>query len=244
MDEQEAAEDVAATTEEEGGGGEEGGLSEVLEARASFYEMLASFYFNPLTVEQIEAMAEADLSAYAEINEDFAEGFNDITRYLRRRNSGTRQTLAVDFTAAFAGTSTYEGKTAVPYKSVFTDDEGLLYQEGYQEVSRAFRKERIKRREGLDWPDDHISFMFQFMAVLSRRTEENLADGDTESARHNLETSADFLEKHIASWFDEFSDLANKLIKTRFYRGVLKITHGFIVLDKETISDLLAEIGE
>lgn len=219
-------------------------LSDVLESRAVFYEMLASLYFKPLTQEQIDQMAETDFSPYADINVYFADGINDITRYLRKRNSGTRQNLAVDFTGAFAGTSTYEGKTAVPYKSVFTSTEGLMYQEGYVEVYKAYKAECVKRREGLDWPDDHISFMFQFLALLSRRTMDALAEEDVEQAIHNMETSKQFLADHIVSWFDDFALMANKLLKTRFYRGVLEITKGYLQLDTETIDDLLEELGE
>ncbi|OUO90627.1 hypothetical protein B5F40_06445 [Gordonibacter sp. An230] len=216
-------------------------LCAVLEARASFYETLASLYFKPLTQEQIDAMAVADFSAYADVNDAFAEGLNDMARYLRRRNSGTRQELAVDFTGAFAGTSTYEGKTAVPYKSVFTSDKGLMYQEGYQEVFAAFKHEAVRRRAGLDWPDDHLSFMCQFMAILSRRAVRALEQGDARAAAHNLEASREFLERHMASWFNDFASLANRLLSTRFYRGVLKVTEGFFELDRETVADLLDE---
>ena len=217
-------------------------LRAVLEARASFYETLASLYFKPLTQKQIDAMAAADFSAYADVNDVFAEGLNDMARYLRRRNSGTRQELAVDFTGAFAGTSAYEGKTAVPYKSVFTSDKGLMYQEGYQEVFTAFKHEAVKRRAGLDWPDDHLSFMCQFMAILSRRASRALEQGDVSGAVHDLEASREFLERHMASWFTDFASLASRLLSTRFYRGVLKVTEGFFKLDGETVADLLDEV--
>ena len=116
-------------------------ISAALEARASFYETLASLYFMPLKQSDVDNMAAADFSAYAELNEDFADGVNDITRYLRKRNAGTRDELAVDFTGAFAGVKVFEGKTALPYKSVYTNADGLLYPEGYRDVFHAFKSE-------------------------------------------------------------------------------------------------------
>lgn len=217
-------------------------LSRVLESRAAFYETLASLYFQPLKQEQIDSMAEQDFSVYADINEDFAAGVNDITRTLRKRNSGTRQDLATDFTGAFLGTSSWKGRYAVPYKSVFTDEGGLMYQEGYRQVYEAYKAEAVKKREGLDWPDDHLSFMFQFMALLSRRAETALAEGRGNDALHDLRASQDFLQQHIASWFDDFYDLAMNFMKTRFYRGVLKITRGFISFDAEVLRDLIEEV--
>ena len=218
-------------------------VAAALEARAAFYETLASLYFMPLKQEQVDAMAAADLSAYAELNADFADGLNDITRYLRKRNTGTRDELAVDFTGAFAGVKAYEGKTAVPYKSVFTNADGLLCQEGYTDVIRAFRAERVAKRAGLDWPDDHLSFMCEFMALLSRRTLEALEAANYEAAAHDIEASQSFLENNILSWFDAFHERALLLIKTRFYKGVLKVSRGFFALDAETLADLAVEVS-
>ena len=219
-------------------------VAAALESRALFYETLASLYFMPLKQEQVDSMAAADFSAYADLNEDFAAGVNDITRYLRKRNTGTRDELAVDFTGAFAGVKVYEGKTAVPYKSVFTNKDGLMYQEGYQDVYRAFKSECVRKREGLDWPDDHLSFMCEFMALLSRRAEAALAAGDPAHALHELEVSRNFLDENILSWFDAFVERANLLVKTRFYKGVLKITRGFFALDRETLDDLVDVASE
>ena len=234
-DEMAAAE--AAAPEQEGLLSPE--VAAALESRALFYETLASLYFNPLKQEQVDSMAEADFSVYADVNEDFAAGLNDITRYLHKRNTGTRDALAVDFTGAFAGVKAYEGKVAVPYKSVFTSSDGLLYQEGYQDVYKAFKAECVKKREGLDWPDDHLSFMCEFMALLSRRAAQALAGDDAPRALHELEVSRDFLDANILSWFEDFAARANLLLKTRFYRGVIKITRGFFAFDRETLDDLV-----
>ena len=217
-------------------------VGKVLESRATFYRMLASLYFKTLTQEQIDTIAAMDLSAYAGLNDDFAAGTNDITRYLAKRNTGTRNELAADFTGAFTGTKAYEGKTAVPYESVFTSEDGLLYQESYQEVFTAFKRERVKLAEGVDWPADHLSFMFEFLAILSDRVEKALAEGDREMATHELETSRDFIHQHILNWFDQFESAARNILETRFYRGVLEITRGFLKLDLETINDLLAQV--
>ena len=220
--------------------GDMGEMAAALEARASFYETLAALYFMPLKQEQVDAMAAADFSAYADLNADFADGVNDITRYLRKRNTGTRDELAVDFTGAFAGVKAYEGKVAVPYKSVFTNVDGLLYQEGFEDVYRAFKSECVRKRPGLDYPDDHLSFMCEFMALLSRRAERALAAGDSARALHEVQVSRQFLDDNILSWFDAFMARANLLVKTRFYCGVLKITRGFFALDRETLDDLAA----
>lgn len=217
-------------------------LGAALKGRSAFYRMIAALYFKPLSQEQIDHMAQADFSAYKGIDDSFDKGLSDIARVLRKRNTGTRQDLAVDFTAAFAGTSSWEGRYAVPYKSVFTSDEGLMYQEGYREVFSAFKKNCVRRRDGLDYPDDHLSFMCEFMAILSDHAEAHMGAGEWAKVRKDLETSRDFLDAHIMSWFDDFSGLAQKILKGRFYRGVLEMTEGFFELDRNVMREMLEEV--
>lgn len=215
---------------------------EALKGRASFYDLLAALYFKPLSQEQIENIVQMDLSVYADVNEYFADGINDVTRYLRKRNTGTRQALAVDFTTAFGGTSSWKGRYAVPYESVFTSQEGLMFQGAYHDVYRLFREHKLQRSAGYDYPDDHLSFMCEFLAIMSDRTIEALEAGNYEEAVKNLEASNEFLDEHILSWFDDFNDLSLLLLSTRFYRGILKITKGFFLFDKEVMVDLITEI--
>ncbi|MEG0462188.1 molecular chaperone TorD family protein, partial [Gordonibacter sp.] len=131
----------------------------------------------------------------------------DIQRSLSKRNTGTRQELAVDFTGAFAGTSSWEGRCAMPCESVFTSEEGLMYQESYHEVHRLFKEHRVSRSAGFDFPDDHLSFMCTFMAMLSQRTAAALREGAYREALEQMRTSRTFLESHILSWFDRFEEL-------------------------------------
>lgn len=217
-------------------------MGAALKGRSAFYRMISALYFKPFSQEQIDRMAQADFSAYENVNEAFDKGLADIARVLRKRNTGTRQDLAVDFTAAFAGTSSWEGRYAVPYKSVFTSDEGLMYQGGYREVFSAFKQNCVRRRDGLDYPDDHLSFMCEFMAILSDHAESHMRAGEWMKARKDLETSRDFLDAHIMSWFADFSDLAQKILKGRFYRGVLGMTEGFFELDRDVMREMLEEV--
>ena len=216
---------------------------DALAGRAAFYDLLAALYYKPLSAEQVENVAAMDLSAYADVSALFAEGLDDMARYLRRRNTGTRQELAVDFTAAFAGTSSWKGRYAVPYESVFTSAEGLMYQDAYHEVYQTYRLNRVQRGPGYDCPDDHLSFMCEFLAVLSTRAAGALRAGDVAGALENLRVSREFLDAHVLSWFDDFQELALKLLKTRFYRGLLKATKAFFLFDAQVLDELSAGLA-
>lgn len=219
-------------------------LVDALQGRAAFYDLLAALYFKPLQEEQLDHIAALDETAYADMNDLFAEGLHDMVRSLAKRNTGTRQTLAVDFTAAFAGTSSWKGKYAVPYESVFTSDEGLLYQESYHEVYHLFRQNQVERSAGYDFPDDHLSFMCEFVAILSRRAIEALQQNNTAEALGQIRLSREFMQVHMLSWFDSFEELAVQILKTRFYRGVLKVTKGYFLFDVDMTADLIAELEQ
>jgi TorA maturation chaperone TorD len=218
-------------------------LIEVLNGRREFYLALAGFYLKPLTQEQIDKMALTDYSTFGVGEPLLEEGFNDITRYLRKRNTGTRQMLAIDYTSSFGGAQTYEGRTAVPYASVYLSDEGLLSQKPRADVFQIFKR-NLLRVVDTSTPDDHLSFMLEFLAVMSERSAQALQKGLVEDARECLMQSRDFIDQHILNWFGELSDIANKLINTRFYRGVLRVTEGYLRMDLETIHDMLEELSQ
>jgi len=217
-------------------------LIAVLEGRSAFYRTLSGLYYRTLTQEQIDALSATDFSEFGADDPLLTEGFDDIRRYLRKRNTGTRQELAVDYTSAFEGTKAFKGERAVPYESVYLSETGLLNQEPRNEVYRTYKKSAVRLREGVNLPEDHLSFEFEFMAIMSGRAIDLLQGGQTDEAIKNLELQKTFLQDHILSWFKQFADRATLVLKTRFYRGVLKITEGYLALDFETLEDLIAEL--
>ena len=163
--------------------------------RAEMYRLLAQVYFKPLSQEQIDALAQADLAALAVGDASpFADGYNDVYRYLRRMNTGTRQELASDFTSVFYGIQTYEGRAAQPIESLYRSDGGLVMGEASGEVYRAFRESCVKVCEGLDLPDDHLSFLFEFMACLCERIATCVEDGRWEEASRTLDEQRVFFK--------------------------------------------------
>lgn len=218
---------------------------EVIEARAGMYETIASLYFDRLSEEQIKAMAQWDYSELMESdNELVASGFNDIYRYLRKRNTGTRQELSIDFSSCFLGTHSYKGLVAQPYESLFMDASGTLNGKPRTVVYNLYKKERVSLKSEYNYPDDHLSFECEFMSILCRRCIQALEAGDKAEALRLLDVQEDFMRDHLCVWFRRLHDLSLKFIKTRFYRGVLNITQGFFDEEVETIQDLRSAIEE
>jgi len=225
--------------------GDEPPIIYLLKGRADSYRLFSRLFFKPLTLQDIEEFAAADYISVAKKLEDdslLAEGFNDMGRDLKKRHTGTRQELSTDYTMCFYGIETINGQVATPYASVFLGENELLNQEPRHKVYRIFRAESLGLKSGVDLPEDHLSFELEFLAILSERTARALEQGDNMEAIRNLELSQTFISDNIFSWYDLLAERAAKMLKTRFYRGVLKATKGYLELDLNTITGLIEAI--
>lgn len=220
-------------------------LQEVLQGRAASYRMFSRLFLKPLTAEDIEELAAIDFIARAQELEDtglLAEGFNDMGRGLRKRNTGTRQTLATDYTMCFDSVETVNEEVAAPYASVFLSEEALLNQAPRLEVFKIFISEGIELKTGVNLPEDHLSFELEFLAVLSERAAA-AATKDTAAALHNLQLSLDFINNNILTWIGLLAERAELLLETRFYHGLMKAAQGYLALDLDALDEMIQEFS-
>mgnify|MGYP004627517415 FL=1 len=219
-------------------------LVEVNRGRASFYRMLAQLYFKELTAEQVKHLAGMDFSGMSGDDETIAEGYADIRRYLRHANGGTRQELACDYAHTFLAAGNYETFAATPYESVFTSEMGLLMQEARDEVYKTFCSQHIPPDESLHLPEDHISFEFEFVATMLDRINDAILDGAFGHACELAQVVSDFHRDHQLNWIDDLCDSVDDVAQTRFYKGVGKVTRGFVHADTEVIADEIDALRE
>jgi putative dimethyl sulfoxide reductase chaperone len=212
--------------------------------RAQFYRTLASLYFKELTQARIDALAKETFEGLDGGERLLYEGYEDLRRYLKHTDSGTRQELACDYAHTFLAAGNYDERMAVPYESVFTSESGLLMQEARDDVYRMYCAEHLGVSRRSREPEDHISFELEFMAHLAERCNEASEGGDICEAARLMEVARRFHEHHLLNWADAFCDAVQGCARTRFYRGVAKITRGYIYLDREVIEDVLAELTE
>ncbi len=214
------------------------------EGRAAFYRTLAHLYFTEVSAEQVEHMAAQDFAGMSGSDPLIAEGFEDIRRYLRKRDSGTRQELAVDYAHTFLAAGNYESFAATPYESVFTSETGLLMQEARDEVYKAYCAEHVQPSETLHTPEDHLTFEFEFIATLLERTNDALQADDLAETLRYARTARDFNEAHQLNWVDDLCDAVMDCAQTRFYRGLSKVTRGWVHLEAAVMADEVAALEE
>ena len=107
--------------------------------------------------------------------------------------SGARQELASDYARTFLAADTYDERRATPYESVFTSAEGLLMQDGARRRVPPFLRRGLGRGHcrGVR-PEDHLSFEFEFMALMCDKANDALARGDVAEAARALRVQRDF----------------------------------------------------
>lgn len=238
----------AKSAEGQADGGEEASPAEELaseiEEHSGFYRMLSKLFYWPYSQEELDAIDADDFRALSESAPDalMAQGYNDMYRSLRRRTTGTREILNSDFTRCFMGTTTFRGIACVPYASIFLNPGGELMGKARNEIRRVYRANRVELEEGVDLPEDHLSFELEFMAILGDRCAQALREGSFAEAQEALDTQAQFLERYILSWTDRLFDLSVELVRTRFYRGVIKVAKGFLAGEPDAFEALSSHL--
>ncbi len=219
---------------------EQSEICELMGMRESVYRLFSSLYFKELTLEQIKFLRDLNLGDIGSMNPHMAEGLKNIKHSLHRVNSGTREDLAVDYAHTFlAAGSTKDESRACPYESVFTSREGLIMQEARDDVYRYMLNEHLEPDQSLHIPDDHIAFVFEFMADLCVRYNEAVEAGDADEAERILSLQKEFFDKHIASWIDQLCDAIEGCCRTSFYRGVSQLTRGYVEIEQDLFDEMM-----
>ena len=200
-------------------------LAEACKVRAEFCGFLASVYFKELTEEQIEALSRIEFECDDSL---VSRGYARIADYLKYRDSGTRQDLAVDYARVFLGAGQYDKITAPPYESVFTSDDGLLMQDARDKALSYYRTFGYDLPEGNTIPEDHISFELQFAALLAEESARVLEAGDYDRFAELVALQRGFFLYHQKNWFPRFCDAVDTHAQTDFYRAIALITRGYL----------------
>lgn len=217
--EQELREDIAASCE----------------ARISFCRFLASLFLLELTQEQIDTLATCRVP---KSDSEIGQGYALIKEYLRHRDSGTRQELAVDYARVFLGAGNYDKITAPPYESVFTSENNLLMQEARDGAVAFYRREGVSLPQDNTTPEDHLGYELEFMAILIEKFSQELNETNMAEAQRLLQAQEEFFSQHLENWLPTFSLAIDKHAKTDFYRGVACLVRGYIQTEREILDDL------
>ncbi len=195
----------------------------VLTTRQNMYRFLSNLYLFEVDEAQLRALKEISFPT-ACLNEDMQEGYEKIVAYLAGKevSQDTLDELAVDYARIFLSAGVAQGKAAFPYESVYTSKQHLIMQEAGGSVAALYATKGLEPRQDMyRVPEDHVGLLLEYMAII---------------CGEDVKEQQDFLQNHLNNWVPAFVQDVNKYASTDFYKGVAKLTKGFLTLEKEYLA--------
>lgn len=174
------------------------------------------------------------------------EGYRMICTYLSEADSTVLTELAVDYVRSFIGSGVSGYSAAYPFESVYTSPKRLMMQDARDEVLVLYHAAGIDKHESWREGEDHIALELEFEQILSERAIEAYENGDEDACIGILLQQRNFLEDHLCSWYPMMAEDLLKFPQTDFYRGLGKLTSGFLRSDLALLNEILtnADAGD
>ena len=194
----------------------------IVSARAQFYRLLSRMYLLEVDESLWNALVKMAFPVAA-AEGDLKAGYEAVAGYCQA-NAGAEVTavlddLAVDYARLFLSAGVAQGKAAFPYESVYTSRKHLVMQDSRMEVVALYQKRGITpAKDNYNVPEDHLGYLFAYMALL--------CDEGAEAEQKA------FLKNHLCNWVSAFTVDMGKYAATDFYRGLAKMTRGFLLLEQ------------
>jgi anaerobic sulfite reductase subunit A len=212
---------------------------EILRTRRDFYAFLCRMYLEEPARELADDLVHERLflpdQRALELNMELSQGFQELRAFMERSRGKTvdelQEELRVEFTLLFVGPHRLPVQ---PYESWWID--GRIMERSLLNVKRAYREAGIAKAHDYPEPEDHIAFELKFMHYLC---EQELAADNDERIVECLNLQNDFLNEHLSGWVPAFCDALYKYEMSDYFKGIAKITKGFILLDTLVIRELL-----
>ena len=168
------------------------------------------------------------------------EGYRMICTYLSQADGTVLTELAVDFVRAFIGSGNDGYSAAYPFESVYTSPKRLMMQDARDEVLVLYHAAGLDKQEDWKEGEDHIALELEFEQILAERALKAYEAGDEDACAQHLLQQKNFLEDHLLAWYPMMADDMQKFPRTDFYRGLGKLTSGFLQNDLEFLDDVLS----
>jgi len=200
-------------------------IDEIFRARANFYAFLSRMFVEEPPYELAEDIAcgEFQFSQTISFNRDFSEGLSLFEKFTKGNNNASdiHKKLCREFTRLFTGPV----PAMFPYESMYID--GSMMAMSLLKVKEKYRKAELKRVQDYHEPEDHIAMELGFMSNLC-----------SNNARDSQRMQNDFLKDHLSKWVPAFCDELCEKSTNDFFRGIGKITKGFLISERELLDEL------
>jgi len=102
----------------------------------------------------------------------------------------------------------------------------------------------VKIPESAEEPPDHLGFELDFMRFLCGEEAAAWGEGNLEKALSLIGMQDSFLKQHLKVWIPGFCDLMFEEARLDLYRGLAKLTKGFLSQDEGLLNEFLSGMTE
>ncbi|MBU5404795.1 molecular chaperone TorD family protein [Paraeggerthella hongkongensis] len=216
---------------------------DVLRGRMATYQFLSRLFRVEVDQELYDTLLAMRFPANTG-NDLVDEGYRLICGYLSRADGPVLTELAVDYVHAFIGSGNDGFSAAYPFESVYTSPKRLMMQDARDEVLVLYHAAGLDKQESWKEGEDHIALELEFEQILIERAVAACEADDEDACFKLLLSQRNFLEDHLLAWYPMMAKDMEKFPKTDFYRGLGKLTLGFLQNDLEFLDAVLAEREE
>lgn len=202
----------------------------LMKARQNVYDLLRCFFLQEPAEEFLIAFKEENiLKDLKGFNKELDEGVELIASALSSADlAGLAPLLQEEYTRLFVG------PLPLPlYESVYRSQSGLMNQEQTAAVRQKYQEAGLLLHPDSSFPEDHIGAELEFLFFLCQKAAEAEKEADQESL---FRRQQEFLREHLSVWIPPFCDRLHSASSSSYFRGVAKMTKGFISWDFEEVA--------
>jgi TorA-specific chaperone len=196
--------------------------SQIASNRAALYHWFAQVIIAPPTVNEVTNMRDGKtrqlINALA-ATPGASAGVKAMNEVLA---SGTPVEVTAALGAAhsrlFYGVGGHQ--TAPLYRSVYSSERGLVCQQATAEMERVLRQHRLRLKDDVCEPSDHLGIQLEVMAQLALRFAESAQQSSATLATMQVE-QADFLVAQLLSWLPALSQRVIEVDELGFHAGLV-----------------------
>ncbi len=142
--------------------------------------------------------------------------------------------LAADYAKVFLAAGDATGRAAFPYESVYVDRRHRVGGSTEMQMHALYQERGLMADpDTYRTMDDNIGLMLEYQGNVCEELAAALEADDEEKAAAILKEQKEFVKKHLTNWVYAFTADVVKYSERDFYKGVAKITNGFIKKEAE-----------
>ena len=205
------------------------------------YRFLGGLYLMEVDAEQLallKKMTFPEIRGNSSSDADLKEGYELLSNYVKSIGEEDLEDLAADYAKVFLAAGDATGRAAFPYESVYVDKRHRVGGSTEMQMHALYKAHGLEADpHAFRTMDDHIGLMLEYQGNVCDELTQAFEDENHEKAAAILKEQKEFAEKHLTNWAYSFTGDVIRFSDRDFYKGVAKITAGFLKKETELLKE-------